>query len=432
MPWFRIPAPILIGIAGTAYVAASLVLFVTETPLGSTLFFSMAAVMVAAYAAVLARVWTDPPENRSLLLVAFGIAALIRLPLAMGPVGPDSDMVRYLWDGRVQLLGYNPYDVIPADPALAHTHTDETAAMPSRRHRTPYPPAAQLFFRFVASTWNSTRGVKLALTFCDLLTMIVVWRWLVTTGWSPWLSLAYGWHPLVVLEVSHSGHIDALGALWIAAAAYWLARRRTTLAAVAFVLAIATKLVPIVLAPLFVGRLARRDALLASALLALLYAPFAASTDTPLGAVPNVVARIRFNGPIFTGLAAAISPYGAAFAAVAVGLAAAAWARWKLTQDDPAAWAWPMALALACAPVVYPWYLLYTTPFLFSRTTLPVTAWTIGILPVYIVWRLAREGGRWEVPAAIVVTQYVVVLGTGASIWWHSRRARARRNPAAA
>ena len=54
MPWFRIPAPILIGIAGTAYVAASLVLFVTETPLGSTLFFSMAAVMVAAYAAVLA------------------------------------------------------------------------------------------------------------------------------------------------------------------------------------------------------------------------------------------------------------------------------------------------------------------------------------------------------------------------------------------
>ena len=94
-----------------------------------------------------------------------------------------------------------------------------------------------------------------------------MWRWLVATGRSQWLTLAYAWNPLVVLEVAHSGHIDALGALWIAAAAFWLSRRRTALATIAFVLAVTTKLLPIVLVPLFGGGSRMRDALSGAALL---------------------------------------------------------------------------------------------------------------------------------------------------------------------
>ena len=100
---------------------------------------------------MLARVWTNATPRR-LLLAAFALAVLFRIPLAVAPVGPDSDMVRYLWDGRVQLLGYNPYAVVPADPAMAIRTRTQTARMPSRRDRTPYPPAAQLFFRLV---WRS-------------------------------------------------------------------------------------------------------------------------------------------------------------------------------------------------------------------------------------------------------------------------------------
>ena len=53
-----------------------------------------------------------------------------------------------------------------------------------------------------------------------------------------------------------------------------------------------------------------------------------------------------------------------------------------------------MAIALACAPVVYPWYLLYFTPFLFTRATLPLTVWTFTAIPVYVVWERARSGAR--------------------------------------
>jgi alpha-1,6-mannosyltransferase len=398
---------------GVAYLGAIVYLVISKAPLGSTGFFLAVGVTVASYGLLLARVWGEPQAMRRLLLASFGLALAFRVPPALAPVGADNDMVRYLWDGRVQRLGYNPYRVLPADPALVHTHTEESARMPSRRDRTPYPPAAQLFFRTVVSIHDSTLAMKLALVFCDVLTMIVLWRWLLVTGRSEWLTLTYAWNPLVVLEISHSGHIDALGALWIVAAAFWLSRRRTLLASIAFVLAIATKLLPVVLAPLFIGRIRKRDAFTAMLFLIALYVPFTTGGAIPLGAVPNVVDRVRFNGPIFAAVAALASPRVAAAVALLLGLSAAMWARWRLTVDDPAAWAWPMALALLCAPVVYSWYLLYLTPFVFSIATLPLMAWTVSALAAYEVWNRSRHGGRWIVPVSIMILEYgVLVLAT--------------------
>ena len=76
--------------------------------------------------------------------------------------------------------------------------------------------------------------------------------------------------------------------------------------------------------------------------------------------------------------------------------------RFTRAAGDPAAWAWPMAVSLAAAPVVYPWYLLYFTPFLFTRAALPLVAWTYSALPVYIVWHLSRQGQRWIVPGWVM------------------------------
>src|SRR5688572_15708683 len=358
--------PKLLAWTGSTYLGAILLLVLSQTPLGSPLFLAVVAVTSCSYGLMLARAWDAPVEPRRLLVIALWLAVLFRIPPAVAPVGPDNDMVRYLWDGRVQQLGYNPYRVTPADPALAHTHTAETAEMPSRRHRTPYPPAAQLFFRLIVAIGNSTLAMKLALVACDLLTILVLRRWLAVAGRNEWLTLAYAWNPLTVLEIAHSGHIDSLGALWITATAYWLTRRRTALACAAFVLAVATKLLPIVLAPLLLGRVRPRDLVLGIALAALLYLPFTFGSELPLGAIPNVVANIRFNGPAFRTVAWISSPHAAAALALVAGLSVAAWARNRFPVSDPAAWAWPMAIALLGAPVIYPWYLLYLTPFLFS------------------------------------------------------------------
>ena len=421
----RLPV-LLIALGGLAYLAAMTVLVVSTARLGTPLFFACAGIAVAVYAAVVAWIWRTPPADRRLFALAVLFAIAFRVPLALPGVEPDNDMVRYVWDGRVQTLGINPYAVRPADPEVAFTHTDETRAMPSARARTPYPPAAQVFFRFVVSLHDSARAMKLALILCDLLTMLIVWRWLVTTRRSEWLLLAYAWSPLVVLEVAHSGHIDALGALWMVVAAFWLTRGRTALATVAFVLAVATKLLPIVLAPLLWRRIRPRDALLGAAFFVLLYLPFASAPDVFFG-VQAVVQHVRFNGPVFRGLAAITSPDTAARTAVLLGLLTAAWCRWRLPADHPAAWAWPMAVAIAFAPVVYPWYLLYLTPFLLMPATVPITVWTCAILATYVVWENVHSGGRWVVPPVILIAEYGLVLLT--VLWLGLRRFGSRPGP---
>jgi len=416
------------AITGGVYLFAILLLVSSQAPLGSRVFFGTVAAASAAYAAMLARVWRERHAPRRLLLCALALALAFRIVPALAPVGPDSDMVRYLWDGRVQRLGYNPYTVIPADPSLAHTHVDESAKMPSRYNRTPYPPGAQLFFRLVGSAADSTLGMKLALVACDLLTILVLWRWLVLSGRSEWLLLAYAWNPLVVLEVAHSGHSDALGALSIAAAAYWLTRRRTLLASVAFALAIAVKFVPIVLAPLFFGRVRVRDALIGAACLTALYLPFSSLSGVPLGSVPDVVDRVRFNGPAFASIAALSSPRIAAVVALLLSLTAALWARRHLPPDDPAGWAWPLAIAIACGPVIYPWYLLYFAPFLFSVATLPLTTWSVSALSAYVVWDLSRHGARWIMPGSLMLFEFCAPIAAALVVALWFRLARHRRS----
>ena len=385
-------------------------LAIMQTPLGAPMYFALAGVVTVVYVLTLRRVWKLPVLRRGVFFSALAFALFFRVPLAVSPVEPDNDMIRYLWDGRVQRLGINPYLVLPADPELAWTHTAETRQMPSARQKTPYPPAAQLFFRLVVSLHDSPRAMKIALVACDLLTILVVWRWLAATGRNEWLTLAYAWNPLVVLEIAYSGHIDALGALWISAAALWIARRRTALATLAFVFAVATKILPIVLLPLLWRRITRRDAALGVALLVLLYLPFSGGPQIALGGLTRVVEHIRFNGPVFQAIRTVFNPTIAGATAVLLGLLAAAWCRWRLGEKDPASWAWPMAIALTCAPVIYPWYLLYLTPFLVTLTTLPLTVWTISVMPVYLVWEISRNGGRWVVPPMILVLEFGAVL----------------------
>ena len=78
---------------------------------------------------------------------------------------------------------------------------------------------------------------------------------------------------------------------------------------------------------------------------------------------------------------------------------------------------------LICAPVIYPWYLLYFTPFLFSVPTIPLIAWTISSLPVYVVWELSRHGGRWRVPAWVMVVEFGALLVAAAATLGRGRPA---------
>src|SRR5262249_9187857 len=161
--------------------------------------------------------------------------------------GVDDDVHRYVWDGRLQQLGYNPYIVVPGDPAVAGLHTTETQTLNHPELPTPYPPGAELFFRVVTAIHESTFAMKVAFVLCDFAIVFVLLDILRRSGQGEHWVLAYAWNPILAMEVAGSGHIDIVGVLFLVISAATLARRWRTVAAVAFGLAVAVKLLPIVL-----------------------------------------------------------------------------------------------------------------------------------------------------------------------------------------
>src|SRR6184192_4700527 len=96
--------------------------------------------------------------------------------------GSDDDVHRYVWDGRVQRLGYNPYILVPSDPALNALHTPETRTLNNPDVPSPYPAGAQLFFRAVTAIHESIFAFKVAFVVCDFAIVFVLLELLRTSG----------------------------------------------------------------------------------------------------------------------------------------------------------------------------------------------------------------------------------------------------------
>src|SRR5262249_4521657 len=147
--------------------------------------------------------------------------------------------------------------------------------------------------------------------------------------------------------------------------------------------------------PLYWKRIRLRDGALAAAVFALLYVPFLDHGHILFGSLATYVQRFRFNDPVFATLERVIPPKVAAGLAALAGLLAAARSRKSSAPWCGEAFAWPMAASLLCAPVVYPWYLLWMLPFMRSILTLPILVWTVSIIPTYYVWNLRKLGQPW-------------------------------------
>jgi hypothetical protein len=345
--------------------------------------------------------------SRHLVVIGLVLAAVWHVEFLRVPPGADDDIHRYVWDGRLQRLGYNPYLVIPSDPAVNGLHTPETRNLNNPDLPSPYPPGAELFFRAVTTIHESTFALKVAFVACELAIILVLLGLLRHKGTH--LVLAIAWNPLLAIEVAGSGHIDIVGALLLLLSAAALMRRWRATAAIGLGLAIAVKFLPVVLLPLYWKRIRIRDAALGAAVVALLYLPFLNHGRIPTGSLGTYVQSFRFNGPVFAVLDRLAPTLFLAGLAVLVGLVTATWQRKRSAAPEwcPEAFAWPMAAALLCAPVVFPWYLLWLLPFLTSASTLLIIVWTVSIIPTYVMWHLRTLGHPWgALPNWVMLLEY--------------------------
>ena len=275
--------------------------------------------------AVVSVFWKRPSSSSCLRLIV-GFAVVFRLIVLFSPLVLSSDLYRYVWDGRVQRAGVNPYRYPPEAETLAALR--DTAIYPQIIRPvlpTIYPPAAQMLFALMTTIApDSIRGMKAFMVLFDLITIGVLIRLLKINGSDPERVVLYAWSPLVVFEFAGSGHVDALMLPFLLLALQARLTARPGLAGVLLGLATLIKLYPAVLFPALYSRRERRFPLGFGAALVLGYLPYVAGAGARvLGYLPGYFGPWEdFNGGLRYFLILALSPLTASARDIALGLCA--------------------------------------------------------------------------------------------------------------
>jgi hypothetical protein len=339
--------------------------------------------------------------------------------LPLDPLLSD-DVYRYLWDGHVQLQGTNPYLHPPDDPALESIRTEWHPRVNHPDVPTIYPPLAQLFFRAGARLalllGSGVLAFKLLWIGCEMGAAFVLGRVARRTGRSePRVLLLFLWSPLLVVETAWSGHLEALGLLWLALLLWMALPARTTPpegaspaqppgaaraagAGVAAAFATLTKFAPAAALPPLARRLGAPFVVAFLLAVALLHAPFLEAGSQLWTGLRTYGEHWRANEGLFLVFDALLP--GGRLPRLAVGVAVLGVVGWTtLRRFDPErALFWILGAGLLLSPTLHPWYVLWILPFAALRASVP---WLLlGGLVFAGYWGAGtyHETGIWPEP----------------------------------
>jgi len=223
------------------------------------------------------------------LTVVLLFAVLLRIGAVFAPPYLSDDIYRYVWDGRVQAAGINPYRFVPDSPQLERLQDDRIYPRINRSDYAPtiYPPVAQFIFLAATRVSESITWMKMVMVGFEALTVWALIRLLVSLGLPAERVLIYAWNPLTIWEFAGSGHIDA-AAIAFLVLTLW-ARRRNLPALTGITLACATlvKFYPAVIFPALYRRWDWKMPAGFAATVILAYAPYAKAGLGVLGFLPG-------------------------------------------------------------------------------------------------------------------------------------------------
>ena len=335
--------------------------------------------------------------------------------LGMEPLGSD-DVYRYMWDGRVQTAGINPYRYAPNDEALGDLHTTRLPWLVNHPEmKTIYFPLNQwLFYLGYNLSGENVWGFQLLILLAEALTVIGLLLLMRELSFSPWRVLIYAANPLVILQFSLDAHVDAFGFPFLVFAFLLYHRKKTTLSLLLLGLSLLIKPVAFVILPIlflhehgFVNR--ARVALLPLAVLLIPFIPYAFGAN-PFEALTTFSQHWFFNGALFSVLFPLFSDNQTTrlwcFAFLAIALLILYLSKRSLHEKTVLA----LLLLFLCSPVVHAWYLgwlivlLPLAPFA-SGLALAGTASLTSI--TFVTYQLQ---GVWKDYPVVLVLEYVPVV----------------------
>jgi hypothetical protein len=365
----------------------------------------------SAYGFAVLRLQHDQPS----LWVVWIFALLFRSILLATRPDLSDDIYRYLWDGHLLNQGISPY-AYPVNDANLNPY-----AIPIRElvnhswMASPYLPVAQLLFGIITRIFSQSIFVfQATAATLDLAAGWLVMAILKRLALPQSGVLIYLWNPLVIIEFASSAHVDAwmifltLLAMWCAARAIPNARSQLgwhLASAASLAAATLTKVLPALLAPLFLRRWGWKSMLFYILVIILFLGFFAASPGWGLsgsldgkglfGALRIYAAYWNYNGSLYHWLEVLLTGYKTPGAVPVTPVTETAIRVARLTSASltlitlmvVVIWAWrlddpsradpptrtlallqlavlPISAYILFTPTLHPWYTTFILPFL--------------------------------------------------------------------
>lgn len=212
-------------------------------------------------------------QPRMKLSYVLGLGILFRLLFISHIPALSQDFYRFLWDGQLQALGISPYAHtpefwmeqglnFPLQAELFQGMGDLSAS-----HYSNYPPLSQYLFwiavsLFPKSLMGQLISLRSLLLLADLLLFFFGSKLLKLLKLAPERIAFYFLNPLIILELSGNLHFEGLmWSLFVVGLYYSFQTKRFGLSILAFAGAIVTKLLPLLVLPLYWQRLGWKKSL---------------------------------------------------------------------------------------------------------------------------------------------------------------------------
>lgn len=186
---------------------------------------------------------------------------LFRLILLFSIPNLSDDFYRFLWDGNMINLNFNPYLILPE----TYTQTSELNLymrelyenMNSRTYFTVYPPLNQFIFTVSTNLFPQDifKQIVLMKSFLFVAELLVIYKLpglLQKMGISKYISALYILNPLVIIETLGNLHFEGLGVCMLLLTISMIKSDKWIAAAIFYALSVGIKLLPLIFLPLLI------------------------------------------------------------------------------------------------------------------------------------------------------------------------------------
>ncbi|MDG1147942.1 MAG: hypothetical protein P8N52_06520 [Crocinitomicaceae bacterium] len=173
------------------------------------------------------------------------------------------DYYRFIWDGEITWLGFNPFDFRPSElwmkpaiqnnPYLLQVYSNMSEL--SQHNFSVYPPVNQAYFliatAFTDSLVINTFLLKSLIVITELIGAIYLWRLLNLLELNPLRMWLLYLNPLWIIECTGNTHFEGVMISYLFIALYFIIQKKIIFGSGFFAIAIQIKLIPLMLLPFF-------------------------------------------------------------------------------------------------------------------------------------------------------------------------------------